>query len=85
MYPNVQKILNVMSNQNVTFFIPPYQRNYEWTDEQCTVFLEDIKKLLKLIVSERKQNIFLDLLLTLLNKRLLESLANLFLLMVNKE
>lgn len=44
MYPNVQKILNVMSNQNVTFFIPPYQRNYEWTDEQCTVFLEDIKK-----------------------------------------
>ena len=44
MYPTVQKILEVMSNQNVTFFIPPYQRNYEWSDEQCKVFLEDICK-----------------------------------------
>ena len=44
MYPTVQKILEVMSNQNVTFFIPPYQRNYEWSDEQCKVFLEDIYK-----------------------------------------
>ncbi len=44
MYPAIQKILDVMSNQNVTFFIPPYQRNYEWTDEQCKVFLDDICK-----------------------------------------
>lgn len=44
MYPTVQKILEVMSNQNVTFFIPPYQRNYEWSEEQCKVFLDDICK-----------------------------------------
>lgn len=44
MKPNVQKILDVMSNQDVTFFIPPYQRNYEWTTEQCKVFLADIIK-----------------------------------------
>ena len=42
MYPAVQKILEVISNQNVTFFIPPYQRNYEWTYDQCKVFLDDI-------------------------------------------
>ncbi len=34
----------MLSNNDVTFFIPPYQRNYEWTDEQCKVFFEDVKK-----------------------------------------
>lgn len=44
MIPQETKLLNMLSNNNVTFFIPPYQRNYEWTDEQCEVFLEDIVK-----------------------------------------
>ena len=44
MIPAEMKLLNVLSNNNVTFFIPPYQRNYEWTDEQCKVFLDDIVK-----------------------------------------
>ena len=39
-----KKLLEMLSNHDVTFFIPPYQRNYEWTDEQCKVFLDDIKK-----------------------------------------
>lgn len=38
------KLLKMLSNNNVTFFIPPYQRNYEWMDEQCSVFLDDIIK-----------------------------------------
>ena len=37
-------LLNLLSNNDVTFFIPPYQRNYEWDKSQCEVFLNDIKK-----------------------------------------
>ena len=44
MRPLEQKLLNLLSNRNVTFYIPPYQRNYEWTEEQCRVFWEDVKK-----------------------------------------
>lgn len=44
MIPQEIKLLQMLSNHNVTFFIPPYQRNYEWTDEQCRVFLEDVRK-----------------------------------------
>ncbi len=44
MKPNEAKLLQLLSNNNVTFFIPPYQRNYEWTDEQCKVFLDDVIK-----------------------------------------
>lgn len=40
-------LLNMLSNNDVTFFIPPYQRNYEWGKEQCIVFLEDIIKTAK--------------------------------------
>lgn len=44
MTPLEQKLLNLLSNQDVTFFIPPYQRNYEWIDAQCKIFFEDVKK-----------------------------------------
>ena len=44
MIPYEKKLLEVLSNNDVTFFIPPYQRNYEWTDEQCKVFLNDVIK-----------------------------------------
>lgn len=47
MIPSEQKLLSVLSNNDVTFFIPPYQRNYEWTDDQCRVFLDDIVKTYK--------------------------------------
>ena len=48
MIPQEQKLLSLLSNNDVTFFIPPYQRNYEWTEEQCKVFLDDIVKTYKL-------------------------------------
>lgn len=44
MIPTESKLLNMLSNNDVTFFIPPYQRNYEWTDDQCKVFLDDVIK-----------------------------------------
>ena len=44
MVPYEYKLLNLLSNNDVTFFIPPYQRNYEWDDDQCKVFLDDVKK-----------------------------------------
>ena len=44
MKPNTAYLLTLLSNNDVTFFIPPYQRNYEWTDDQCEVFLDDIFK-----------------------------------------
>lgn len=44
MKPLDTHLLNVLSNNDVTFFIPPYQRNYEWDKSQCEVFLEDVVK-----------------------------------------
>ena len=44
MVPQESKLLSLLSNNDVTFFIPPYQRNYEWSDEQCKVFLTDVMK-----------------------------------------
>lgn len=46
MVPIEKKLLDLLSNNDVTFFIPPYQRNYEWTDEQCEVFYNDLEKTL---------------------------------------
>lgn len=37
-----QKLLDLLSNHNVTFFIPPYQRNYEWDEAQVTAFWNDV-------------------------------------------
>lgn len=37
-------LLSSLSSKDVTFFIPPYQRNYEWSTSTCKVFLTDIQK-----------------------------------------
>lgn len=47
MKPNDSILLDLLKNNDVTFFIPPYQRNYEWTEEQCSVFLDDVIKTMK--------------------------------------
>ena len=44
MESNTVYLLDLLSQKDVTFFIPPYQRNYEWTKDQCQVFLDDIRK-----------------------------------------
>lgn len=51
MKPIEQHLLSMLSNKDVTFFIPPYQRNYEWTENQCEVFFEDIIKVTELNLS----------------------------------
>jgi uncharacterized protein with ParB-like and HNH nuclease domain len=38
------QILKLLSNNDVTFFIPPYQRNYEWGEEMCEILFKDIEK-----------------------------------------
>ncbi len=38
------QILKLLSNNDVTFFIPPYQRNYEWDEDMCEILLKDIEK-----------------------------------------
>src|SRR5699024_10508153 len=40
-------LLESLSNNDVTFFIPPYQRNYEWSTDNCKVLLSDVKKVAK--------------------------------------
>lgn len=40
-------LLQSLSSKDVTFFIPPYQRNYEWSTTTCKVFLNDIQKVAK--------------------------------------
>ena len=44
MIPNEKHLLDLLSNNDVTFFIPPYQRNYEWGEDQCDVFYKDMIK-----------------------------------------
>lgn len=44
MIPHATYLLDSLSNNDVTFFIPPYQRNYEWSAEICRVFLTDVKR-----------------------------------------
>ncbi len=38
------QIVKLLSNNDVTFFIPPYQRNYEWGEEMCEILFKDIEK-----------------------------------------
>jgi uncharacterized protein with ParB-like and HNH nuclease domain len=42
MKPGNGYLLKILSSKDVTFFIPPYQRNYDWDEGQCRVFLNDI-------------------------------------------
>lgn len=37
-------LLKSLSNNDVTFFIPPYQRNYEWSTDNCKVLFSDVVK-----------------------------------------
>lgn len=48
MKPIEQHLLSMLSNKDVTFFIPPYQRNYEWSETQCEIFFDDIIKVTEL-------------------------------------
>lgn len=40
-YLSIYDLLN-MGSDSTRFFVPPYQRNYDWEDENCEILLEDI-------------------------------------------
>lgn len=44
MKANPTNLLDSLSNKDITFFIPPYQRNYEWSEGTCQVFFNDVKR-----------------------------------------
>lgn len=58
MKPIEQHLLPMLSNKDVTFFIPPYQRNYEWTEYQCEVFFNDILSVTELNLSGKQAEHF---------------------------
>lgn len=46
MRTNTMKLGDLLIKNDPAFFIPPYQRKYEWTEDQCAVFLNDAFKIL---------------------------------------
>jgi len=50
-----KRLEEFLGERNVEFVIPVYQRNYNWSSEQCKQFIDDIK----LLAQKREQNIFL--------------------------
>lgn len=51
-------LLDSLSNNDVTFFIPPYQRNYEWLTDNCRVLLADVEKVTEANLSNVKTEHF---------------------------
>lgn len=51
-------LLESLSNNDVTFFIPPYQRNYEWSTDNCKVLFSDIEKVTSANLSDVKTEHF---------------------------
>ena len=58
MKPAEDRPLDFLSNQKVTFYIPPYQRNYEWDEKTCKVFFDDIISTAKENISEEETDHF---------------------------
>lgn len=58
MKANPTYLLDSLSNNDVTFFIPPYQRNYEWATDNCRVLLSDVKSVTNANLSNRKTEHF---------------------------
>ena len=42
-----KRLEEFLSERNVTFIIPVYQRNYDWSKEECKQFIEDLEILAK--------------------------------------
>ena len=59
MIPAVTRLLESLSNKNLTFFIPPYQRNYEWSTEYCDRLLDDLRRVADQVeAGERAEHFF---------------------------
>lgn len=42
MRPTETHLIEFLKSKDMTFFIPPFQRNYEWEMEQCQILWDDI-------------------------------------------
>lgn len=42
MRPTETHLIEFLKSKDMTFFIPPFQRNYEWEREQCQILWDDI-------------------------------------------
>ena len=51
-------LLDSLSNNDVTFYIPPYQRNYEWSTDNCKVLLSDVNDVTRANLSNVKTEHF---------------------------
>lgn len=52
-------LLTSLSSNDLTFFIPPYQRNYEWSTDHCKVLFADVKNVADVNASgEKKEHFF---------------------------
>lgn len=40
-------ILDFIGGKNISFIIPPFQRNYEWNESQCSELYDDVKSAVK--------------------------------------
>lgn len=58
MKANPTYLLDSLSNNDITFFIPPYQRNYEWSTDMCKVFFADVKDVAEANASSSKAEHF---------------------------
>lgn len=73
-------ILDFIGGLKKVFIIPPFQRNYEWTSEQCTELFSDILKACKNNTTHYLGNI-----VYYLGKIMVPHTVKIFLLMDNKE
>jgi len=67
-------ILDFISGRNKVCVIPPFQRNYEWTEKQCKELFEDIKK-----AAENDKNHYIGNIVYYLGKRTGASFSELIL------
>lgn len=59
MKANPTYLLDSLSNNDVTFFIPPYQRNYEWATDNCKVLFSDVAKVSEAnLVNKKTEHFF---------------------------
>ena len=47
MNANETSVLNFIGGLDKVFIIPPFQRNYEWSDKQCEELFSDIENAFK--------------------------------------
>lgn len=64
MRTNTMKLSDLLTKNDPAFFIPPYQRKYEWEEDQCAIFWQDAMEILSMGPSEDSCHFFGTVLLS---------------------